>query len=243
MLLLPVASCSQRTPRTRRRPRMADLASQANGQQMEALHVSRVRRKQRVQSRVGIASFGNESHPVHDPAYVRVRGKDRSAEREQQDDSGCLRPDAGNPQQPRQRLILRQVREEREIERAPLGKNARERGTDGLGFLLLQPARADDRLDLLGGRFGERSHRAESLQQGGEGSIPVHVRRVLRENREDERLDWIFKRNRGCAIGSDKLLGDPVQQCDIVHGPASIVADAERRNSRPSRPADTMTAP
>ena len=219
---------------------MADLTPQANGLQVKVLHEFRVRREECVQSTVWIATFGDDSHPMHHATDVGIGGKHGLTERKQQDDSSSLRPDAWDAEQPCHRVVSRPVAEEVEIERAALVANARKRRLNGAGLLFLKTSGADHRLDLLNGHIGDGLQRPESSKEGGVGPIPIRVGRVLRENREHERLDRIRERNGKRAIGRGEPVSDPTEQCSVIHSSARIGSNARPRNSHPASAIDTM---
>ena len=219
---------------------MADLAPQANGLQVKALHEFHVRGEECVQSTVWIAAFGDNSHPMHDSADVGIGGKHGLAEREQKDDPGGLWPHTWDAEQPRHRVVSRSLAEEVEIERAALVTNTRKRRLNGSGFLLLKTPGADHRLDLPNGRIGDGFQRGESSKEGGVRSIPIRVGRVLRKDREHERLDRIRERDIERAIGRGESVSDPTEQRGVVHGSARIGGDARPRNSHPASAIDTM---
>ena len=94
---------------------MAHFPAQANRQQVKLLHETRISRQNPIQPRMRIASFRDQAHAAHHPAYVGVGWKNWAIEREEQHNARCFWPHSRKCQQPGQCILQWEILEKRKV--------------------------------------------------------------------------------------------------------------------------------
>ena len=203
---------SQRTDLAPRLPGFANFPAMGNDVEMQ--RIIDLRRRERFENFVRLFSRRarrNPAQPLGDTKDVRVDGKRRLAEREQQDNRSGLGPDALELKQVGFRIFHRHRAQEFERERAAFLRELAQDRSNARRFRVAQARRTDRADDGARRRVAHRFPSWKFRTQIRVRAVGIYVRRVLGQNRRDQLRQRIAA---ATALGFAVLLNKSMMRVD-----------------------------